>query len=176
MKLSESKTQKNLMTAFLRESGAFNEYTFYAEQAKTEGYEQIYNVFTKFAGNEQAHAKVWFKLFHNIAGTEENLKDAADLENYERTVMYSDFAKVAREEGFNDIADLFDKVAEVEKDHETVYKTLHEKVQNGCVFCCEEEVVWECGNCGHTVKGKTPPEKCPLCSHPKAYFAIKNQG
>ena len=173
MKLEESKTQKNLMTAFLRESGAFNEYTFYAEQAKQEGYEQIYNVFTKFAGNEQAHAKVWFKLFHNIADTEANLKDSADLENFERTVLYSDFAKEAREEGFDDIAKLFDEVALVEKAHEETYKTLLEKVKNGCVFESKQEVVWECGNCGHTLKGKTPPEKCPLCSHPKAYFAIK---
>lgn len=175
MKLKDSKTQQNLMTAFLRESGAYNEYTFYAQQAKKDGYEQIYNIFTQFADNEQAHSKIWFKLFHGIAGTEQNLKDAADLENYERTVLYSEFAKVAREEGFPDIAELFDGVAVIERQHEETYKCLLNKVKTDTVFVSEKEVVWKCNNCGHTHKGKTPPETCPVCSHPKAFFQIMQE-
>lgn len=172
MDFENSKTKNNLMTAFLRESGATNEYYFYAEQAKTDGYEEIAKVFTLFSENEKAHSKVWFKLFHKIAGTEENLKDAADLENYERSVLYSEFAATAREEGFEDIAKLFDGVAAIERQHEEQYKTFYEKVKNGCVFESQKEVVWKCANCGHTHKGKTPPEKCPVCSHPKAFFSI----
>ncbi len=174
MKLKDSKTYQNLMTAFLRESGAYNEYTFYAEQAKKDGYEEIYNVFTQFADNEQAHSKIWFKLFHGIAGTEENLKDAADLENYERSVLYAEFAKVAREEGYEDIAMLFDGVATIERQHEEEYKTLLQKVKNNTMFVEKQEVSWKCNNCGHIHKGKEPPEKCPICSHPKAFFSVSN--
>ncbi|MBQ3492831.1 MAG: rubrerythrin family protein [Clostridia bacterium] len=172
MKDKQTKTQENLMTAFLRESGAFNEYTFYAEQAKKDGYEQIYRIFTQFASNEQAHAKVWFKLFHTIAGTEENLKDSADLENFERTVLYSEFAKTAREEGFEDIAKLFDGVAAIERQHEEKYKELLEQVKNKKVFESQQETWWQCSNCGHRHKGFTPPEKCPVCSHPIAFFSV----
>ncbi len=175
MKFEESKTFKNLSTAYLREAGATLEYYFYAEQAKVDGYQQIANVLKTFGDNEMAHSKVWFKLFHNIADTEANLKDAKDLENYERTVLYAQFAKEAREEGFEDIANLFDGVSAIERAHEEVYKTLFEKVKNGCVFNAQEEVIWQCGNCGHRHKGKTPPETCPVCSHPKAYFSILNQ-
>lgn len=175
MKDVQSKTQDNLRTAFLRESGAFMDYTFYAEQAKADGYEQIAKVFTQFATNEQAHAKVWFQLFHGIAGTEDNLIDSIDLENHERTVMYLEFSKVARQEGFNDIADLFDGVADIEKEHEKVYKTLLENVQNNKVFKNEKEVIWQCQNCGHEHKGKNAPQKCPICSSAQAFFSIKQQ-
>ncbi len=170
MKLKDSKTAQNLMTAYLRESGAYNEYTFYAEQAKTEGYEQIYNIFTQFANNEQAHAKVWFKLFHTISSTEENLKDAADLENFERTVLYADFAKEARKEGFEDIAQIFDKVAEIEKQHEERYLCLYKQLKEGTFFEKQEDGEWKCLNCGHTLMGTEPPESCPVCSHPKGFF------
>ena len=159
------------MTAFLRESGAYNEYTFYAEQAKKDGFEAIYNTFTQFADNEQAHSKIWFKLFHGISCTEDNLNDAADLENYERSVLYSEFAKVARQENYNDIADLFDGVAVIEKQHEEEYKRLAQKVKNDTMFTEKSEVDWMCNNCGHIHKGKTAPEKCPVCSHPQAFFS-----
>ena len=172
MRLEDSKTKENLLTAFVKEAGAAAEYTFYAEQAKTDGYEQVYNVFTQFAANEQAHAKIWFKLFHGIAGTQDNLIDAADLEKHERTVMYADFAKVARSEGFEDIATLFDGVAEIEEQHEQRYRTLADDIKTGKVFCSKEIVEWQCANCGHIHSDKTPPEKCPICSHPKAFFAI----
>ena len=174
MKLKDSKTYQNLMTAYLRESGAYNEYTFYAEQAKKDGYEVIYNIFTQFADNEQAHSKIWFKLFHGISNTEENLVDAADLENYERTVLYSDFAKVAREEGYEDIANLFDGVAAIERQHEQVYKTLAEKVKTDTMFKDKKEVWWKCNNCGHLHKGLEAPQTCPVCSHPQAFFGIDN--
>ena len=125
MNFENSKTKDNLMTAFMRESGASNEYYFYAEQAKKDGYEDIAKTFSLFADNEKAHSKVWFKLFHGIAGTEDNLKDAADLENYERKVLYAEFAKTAREEGFEDIAKLFDGVAAIERQHEEQYRTFY---------------------------------------------------
>ncbi len=174
MKLKDSKTYQNLMTAYLRESGAYNEYTFYAEQAKKDGYEAIYNIFTQFADNEQAHSKIWFKLFHGISNTEENLVDAADLENYGRSVLYSDFAKVAREEGYEDIASLFDGVAAIERQHEETYRKLAEKVKNDAMFSSKKEVWWKCNNCGHLHKGLTAPEICPVCSHPQAFFGIDN--
>jgi rubrerythrin len=177
MNFEQSKTKNNLMTAFLRESGAALEYGFYAEQAKTDGYQDIANVFNKFAGNERAHAKVWFKLFHSIADTEGNLKDSMDLEHYERSVLYSEFSKVAEEEGFSDIAKLFDGVSAIERQHEEVYKTLYEKVKNDQVFSSETEVWWQCLNCGHIHKGLEPTETCPVCSHPQAYFTLsQNQG
>ena len=173
MDFENSKTKQNLMTAYLRESGAYNEYTYYAEQAKTEGFEEIYNTFNTFAHNEQAHAKIWFKIWHGISCTKDNLKDAADLENFERTVMYSDFAKIAREEGYEDIAKLFDGVAAVERAHEERYKTFFDKINNNAVFSSAQETVWICLNCGHVHKGKTPPETCPVCSYPQAYFMIQ---
>lgn len=170
MKAKSSKTQENLMTAFLRESGAFNEYTFYAQQAKKEGYEEIYNVFTQFAMNEQAHAKIWFKLFHGISNTQENLKDSADLENFERTVLYNDFAKVAREEGHEDIATLFEEVAQIEKQHEERYLCLLEQLKTNKFFVQPKAGEWQCLNCGKISKGTEPPEQCPVCSHPKGFF------
>ena len=170
MKASDSKTQENLMKAFLRESGAFNEYTFYAQQAKKEGYEEIYNVFTQFAMNEQAHAKIWFKLYHGISNTQENLKNSAQLENFERTVLYKDFASVAREEGHEDIANLFEGVAKIEHQHEQRFLCLLEQLKTDKYFSQPKSGEWLCLNCGHIAKGTNPPEQCPVCSHPQGYF------
>ena len=173
MNFKESKTFQNLQTAFLRESGAYNEYTFYAGQAKKEGYEEIYNTFTNFAANEQAHAKIWFKLFHAISSTQDNLVDAADLENFERTKLYSQFSTVAEEEGFTDIAFLFSEVAKIEKSHEEVYRELARKLKNCQMLCKQEKVTWQCLNCGHVLVDKCAPETCPVCSHPKGFFKVK---
>lgn len=170
MKDKTTKTQQNLMTAFLRESGAFMEYTFYSKQAKIDGFQDIANVFNLFANNEQAHAKVWFDLFHGLKNTCQNLKDAKDLENYESSVMYSEFSEIAKKEGFLDIATLFDKVAQVERQHEQTYQTLYEKVKDQSFFLRRSETEWQCLNCGHIHKGKTPPKTCPVCSHPEGYF------
>ncbi len=175
MNFNESKTKENLMTAFLRESGATLEYGFYAEQAKKDGFEKIAQTFNVFASNERAHAKVWFKLFHAIADTQGNLKDAKDLENFERSVLYSGFAKTAREEGFTDVAEKLEGVAVIERQHEEEYKALLEQVKNDCVFQSDEEVWWQCLNCGHRHKGTTPPETCPVCDHPQAFFTIKSE-
>lgn len=176
MKLSESKTLKNLREAFLAESGAYTEYEFYAEQAKNDGYQQIYRIFTTFAQNEKAHAEIWFKLYHEIAGTSDNLKSAADLENYERVKMYANFAETAKKEGFDDIADLFTKVGEIEGLHEQTYGELKKKVDNKKVFISDDEnTVWKCANCGHEYVGKDAPEQCPVCSYPKAFFYVKQR-
>ena len=172
MEFKDSKTRENLMTAFLRESGAYNEYTFYAQQAKKDGFESIYNLFNQFATNEQAHAKIWFKLWHGISCTEDNLIDSADLEKYEHSVLYKEFSKVANDEGFEDIALLFEQVGKIESRHEKEYKELFEKVKKDTIFVEKEEVAWKCLNCGHMHKGKQPPEICPVCSHPKAYFEV----
>lgn len=178
MELKGSKTEKNLMEAFAGESQARNKYTYYASQAKKEGYVQIAQVFESTANNEKEHAKIWFKLLHggSVADTMTNLEDAANGENYEWTEMYANFAKEAEEEGFTDIAFLFRKVAEIEKHHEDRYKKLLENVKNGAVFEKEEEVEWECANCGYRHKGKKSVEMCPVCKHPQAYFfKVENQ-
>ncbi len=174
MELKGSKTEKNLMEAFAGESQARNKYTYYASQAKKEGYVQISKIFEATADNEKEHAKLWFKLLHNgqIADTMTNLEDAANGENYEWTQMYAQFAKEAEEEGFKDIAFLFKKVAEIEKHHEDRYKKLLENVKNNKVFEKEEEVEWECANCGFRHKGAKSVEICPVCKHPRAYFFI----
>ncbi len=172
MELKGSKTEKNLMEAFAGESQARNKYTYYASQAKKEGYVQISKIFEATADNEKEHAKLWFKLLHNgqVADTMTNLEDAANGENYEWTEMYAQFAKEAEEEGFKDIAFLFKKVAEIEKHHEDRYKKLLENIKNGTVFEKAEEVEWECANCGFRHKGVKSVEVCPVCKHPKAYF------
>lgn len=175
MDFNESQTIKNLRTAFLAESGAMNEYNFFATQAKTDGFEYVAKTLNVFALNEKAHAEIWFKLYHGIAGTSDNLVSSMDLENYERTVMYADFAETARQEGFADIAALFDGVAEIEGAHEKTYKELRKQILNGKMFEGENDTVWKCANCGHIHTGKNPPEKCPVCSHPKAFF-YKTQG
>lgn len=174
MQLKGSKTEKNLEAAFAGESMARNKYTYYASKAKKDGYVQIAQLFEETAANEKEHAKIWFKLLHDgIAGTDVNLEDAAAGENYEWTDMYPTFAKEAREEGFDYIADLFERVAEVEKHHEERYKKLLENVKGGLVFSKDEDAIWQCINCGHICIGKKAPEVCPVCAHPQSYFQIK---
>ena len=175
MELKGSKTEQNLMTAFAGESQARNKYTYFASKAKKEGYEQIAAIFQETADNEKEHAKMWFKLLNGgeIGTTAENLKAAADGENYEWTDMYAEFAKTAKEEGFTRIAYLFEEVAKIEKEHEERYLKLLENVKDGKVFEAGEVKIWKCRNCGHIVVGTKAPEVCPVCSHPKAYFEIK---
>ena len=177
MELKGSKTEKNLMEAFAGESQARNKYTYYASKAKKEGYEQIADLFLETADNEKEHAKLWFKLLHenDVPSTIENLKDAASGENFEWTNMYERMAKEAKEEGFERIAFLFEAVAKIEKEHESRYLKLLENVENGLVFSKEGEKIWKCRNCGHIVIGKSAPEVCPVCAHPKAYFEIKSE-
>ena len=175
MELKGSKTEQNLMTAFAGESQARNKYTYFASKAKKEGYEQIAAIFQETSDNEKEHAKMWFKLLNGgeIGTTAENLKAAADGENYEWTDMYDEFAKIAKEEGFDHIAYLFEEVGKIEKEHEERYLKLLENVKEGKVFEAGEVKIWKCRNCGHIVVGTSAPEVCPVCSHPKAYFEIK---
>lgn len=170
--LKGTKTEANLATAFAGESQARNKYTFYASKAKKEGYEQIAALFTETANNEKEHAKIWFKLLHDgIGDTMENLKDAAAGENYEWTDMYATFAKEAREEGFDEIADKMEGVLKIEKEHEERYKALLDRVESATVFIGDEEyTVWKCRNCGHIHIGKEAPEICPVCDHARAHF------
>ena len=175
MELKGSKTEQNLMTAIAGESQARNKYTFFASQAKKDGYEQIAAIFQETADNEKEHAKLWFKLLNggSIGSTEENLKAAAAGENYEWTDMYAEFAKTAKEEGFARIAYLFEEVGKIEKEHEERYLKLLENVKEGKVFEAGEVKIWKCRNCGHIVVGTSAPEVCPVCNHPKAFFEIK---
>jgi rubrerythrin len=175
MELKGSKTEKNLMEAFSGESQARNKYTYYASKARKDGYEQIAAFFEETANNEKEHAKLWFKFLKggDIPNTVDNLNDAANGENYEWTKMYSDFALIAKEEGFNDIATLFEGVAKVEKSHEERYRKLLENIKDDTVFKKDEEKIWICRNCGHIHIGKEAPERCPVCSHPKAFFELK---
>ncbi len=175
MELRGSKTEANLYAAFAGESQARNKYTYYAEQAKKDGYEQISAIFKETADNEEQHAKIWFKLISggNIPETKVNLQDGINGENYEWTEMYQEFAKTAREEGFNEIAFLFELVAKIEKEHEERYKQLLDNINDGSVFKREEEVIWICRNCGHIHVGKQPPGVCPTCAHPQSYFEIR---
>ena len=175
MELRGSQTEKNLQAAFAGESQARNKYTYYAAQAKKDGYVQISRIFEETANNEKEHAKIWFKLLHGgkVADTLTNLEDAAYGENYERTDMYATFAKEAREEGFNDIALLFENVAKIEKDHEERYRKLYANIKDGIVFEKDNAIVWECGNCGFAYEGKNAVEVCPVCAHPKSYFFEK---
>ncbi len=171
MELKGSKTEQNLMTAFAGESQARNKYTYYASKAKKEGYEQIAEIFTETANNEKEHAKIWFKELHDkdVPSTLENLKDSANGENYEWTDMYHQFAVEAREEGFMEIADLFEGVGAIEKEHEKRFLKLYENMQNEMVFKSEEETIWICRNCGHIYRSKEALEVCPICKHGKAY-------
>lgn len=172
MNLKGSQTEKNLMTAFAGESQARNKYTFYASKAKKEGYEQIAALFLETADNEKEHAKLWFKYLHDgeVPSTDVNLVDAASGENYEWTDMYANFAKVAKEEGFTEIAAKFELVAKIEAEHEKRYLALLEKVKSDRVFISSEVVIWKCRNCGHIHVGKEAPLVCPTCNHPQAYF------
>jgi len=174
--LKGTRTEANLMAAFAGESQARNKYTYYAGQAKKEGYEQIASLFLETAENEREHAKIWFKLLHggSVPDTIANLKDAAAGEHFEWTDMYAKFAEEARAEGFDKIAVLFDMVGKVEKEHEERYLTLLANVEGGRVFVREStETVWECRNCGHIHTGVKASEMCPVCNHPKAYFEIR---
>ena len=172
--LKGTQTEKNLMAAFAGESQARNKYTYYASKARKEGYNQRASIFEETANNEKEHAKIWFKLLHDgMPSTTENLKDAADGENYEWTDMYAKFAKEAKEEGFDKIAYLFEAVGKIEKEHEERYRKLLENLENGSVFEKDGEVYWICQNCGHIHKGKTPPKVCPVCAHPQSYFEVR---
>ncbi len=172
-----TKTEANLMAAFAGESQARNKYSYYASKAKKDGYQQIAALFEETANNEKEHAKIWFKLLHggSVPSTIENLKDAADGENYEWTDMYAGFAKDAKEEGFDDIARLFEMVGEIEKAHEERYRKLLANIEGGIVFSRDGDKIWECRNCGHIVIGQEAPELCPVCAHPKAYFQLKSE-
>ena len=175
MELKGSRTEQNLMTAFAGESQARNKYTYYASKAKKDGYEQIAAIFEETANNEKEHAKMWFKELHGgqVPDTLDNLVDAANGENYEWTDMYAEFAKVAREEGFDRIAYLFEGVAAIEKEHEERYRKLIENIEGGLVFSRDGDKIWKCRNCGHIVIGKEAPKVCPICAHPQSYFEIK---
>ena len=175
MELKGSKTEKNLWEAFAGESQARNKYTYFASKAKKDGYEQIAAIFEETAQNEKEHAKIWFKLLNGgeIPSTVDNLQAAAGGENFEWTDMYARMAKEAKEEGFNEIAFLFEEVGKIEKEHEERYLKLLANVKDGLVFSKDGDRIWKCRNCGHIVVGKQAPEICPVCAHPKAYFEIK---
>ncbi len=174
MNLKGTKTEKNLWEAFAGESMARNKYTYFASKAKKDGYEQISAIFQATADNEKEHAKLWFKLLNDgIGSTLDNLKAAAAGENDEWTDMYARMAKEAHEEGFEDIARLFEGVAAIEKEHEERYLKLVENIENGTVFKKDSKVVWICRNCGHIVDSIEAPELCPVCAHPQAYFELR---
>ena len=171
--LKGTKTEKNLWEAFAGESQARNKYTYFASKAKKDGYVQIAKIFEETAANEKEHAEIWFKLLQGIGSTAENLKSAAEGENYEWTDMYAQMAVDAREEGFDHIAFLFEQVGKIEKEHEERYRKLLANVEGGLVFSRDGDMIWQCSNCGHIHVGKQAPEVCPVCVHPKAYFQIK---
>ena len=175
MELKGTKTEANLRAAFAGESQAHTKYQYYASKAKKDGFVQIGTLFEETAKNEKEHAKIWFKLLHGgaVPGTVENLTDAAEGENYEWTDMYAQFAKEAKEEGFSDIAFLFEKVGEIEKEHEERYRKLLANIQEGIVFSRDGDRIWECSNCGHIVVGPKAPELCPVCNHPQSYFMLR---
>ena len=175
MELKGSRTEANLMAAFAGESQARNKYTYYASKARKDGYEQIAAIFEETANNEKEHAKMWFKELHggSVPDTLENLEDAAAGENYEWTDMYAEFAKVAKEEGFTKIANLFEGVAKIEKEHEERYRKLIDNINEKKVFSKDGDAIWICRNCGHVVIGKQAPMVCPVCAHPQSYFELK---
>ena len=175
MELKGSKTEQNLMKAFAGESQARNKYTYFASKAKKDGYEQIAAIFEETANNEKEHAKMWYKELNGgtIPSTIDNLKEAADGENYEWTDMYEDFAKTAEEEGFNALAIKFRQVAAIEKHHEERYRKLLKNINDEVVFSRDDEKIWICRNCGHIVIGKKAPGVCPVCAHPQSFFEIK---
>ena len=175
MELKGSKTEQNLMAAFAGESQARNKYTYFASKAKKDGYEQIAAIFEETANNEKEHAKMWFKELNGgeVPSTIENLKSAADGENYEWTDMYEEFAKVAKEEGFTAIAKKFEAVAKIEKEHEQRYRKLLKNIEDEVVFSGDGDTIWICRNCGHVVIGKNAPKVCPVCNHPQSYFERK---
>jgi rubrerythrin len=171
--LAGTKTENNLKAAFAGESQARNKYTFFASTARKEGYEQIADLFEITAGNERMHAKLWFKFLNGIGETPENLKSCIAGENYEWTSMYPGFAKVARDEGFDTIAEIFERVAKIEKEHEGRYKKLLENLTSGKVFKKDQEMVWVCRECGYNHTGTEAPKNCPTCAHPQAFFELR---
>ena len=173
--LKGTKTEKNLQEAFAGESMARNKYTFFASKAKKDGYVQISNIFLETAANEKEHAELWYKYLNGgkVSDTATNLEDAAGGENFEWTVMYARMAREAREEGFDEIADKMEGVAAIEKEHEERYRRLLDNVRKEMVFSRDNDVIWQCSNCGHIVIGKKAPEECPVCNHAQAYFQVK---
>ena len=173
--LKGTKTEKNLQEAFAGESMARNKYTYWASKAKKDGYVQIANIFEETAANEKEHAKMWFKLLDVVddTATPENLEAAAGGENFEWTDMYARMAKEAREEGFDEIAEKFEGVAKIEKEHEERYLKLLDNIKKERVFSKDGDVIWQCSNCGHIVIGQKAPDECPVCNHPQAYFQVK---
>ena len=173
MNLKGTKTEKNLMEAFAGESMARNKYTYFASKAKKDGYVQISQIFEETAANEKEHAKIWYKYLHDgVASTPENLKDAANGENFEWTDMYARMAREAREEGFDEIAAKFEMVGAIEKHHEERYRKLLANINDKKVFSKDGDAIWQCSNCGHIVIGKDAPEICPVCDHPQSYFQV----
>ena len=170
-----SKTEKNVKKALAGERQARNKYTYFASQAKKEGYVQMAKIFEETAANEKEHAKIWFKLLCGgaVPDTAGCLAMAAGGEHDEWTEMYPRMAQEAKEEGFNQIAALFNMVAGIEKEHEERYLALAENLANSKVFAREEQQVWQCSNCGYTYIGKSAPLKCPVCAHPQSYFELK---
>lgn len=175
MELKGSKTEANLWKAFAGESQARNKYTYFASQARKDGFEQIAAIFEETAGNEKEHAKLWFKALGGLKTTAENLIDAAEGEHYEWTDMYKEMSETAREEGFHALADQFAAVAKIEKSHEERYMKLAENIENNEVFKRAGVKVWYCRNCGHLEYGTDAPEVCPVCSHPRAFFEIRTE-
>ena len=175
MELKGSKTEQNLLAAFAGESQARNKYTYFASKAKKDGYEQIAAIFEETANNEKEHAKMWYKELHGgeIPSTVDNLKEAADGENYEWTDMYEEFAKTAEEEGFTALAKKFRMVGEIEKHHEERYRKLLKNIEDEVVVSKDGDRIWICRNCGHVVVGKSAPKVCPVCAHPQSFFEVK---
>ena len=173
--LKGTKTEKNLQEAFAGESQARNKYTFFASTEKKDGFVQISKIFEETAANEKEHAELWYKYLNGgkISDTVTNLADAAGGENFEWTDMYARMAKEAREEGFDEIAEKFEGVALIEKEHENRYRKLLDNIKRERVFSKDNDVIWQCSNCGHIVIGKRAPEECPVCNHAQAYFQVK---
>ena len=173
--LKGTKTEKNLQEAFAGESMARNKYTYFASKAKKDGYVQIAAIFEETAANEKEHAKMWYKLLNGgkVSDTVKNLEDAANGETFEWTDMYARMAQEAREEGFDEIAEKFEGVAAIEKEHEERYRKLLKNIHDKKVFSKDGDVIWQCANCGHIVIGKQAPEVCPVCDHPQSYFQVK---
>ena len=175
MELKGSKTEKNLLAAFAGESQAQNKYSYFASQARKEGYEQIAAIFQETADNEKEHAKREFKFLKGIGDTKANLLTAAEGENHEWTSMYPEFAKVARKERFTKIAEIFEEIAKVEKEHEKRYKKLLKNLEEGRVFKKDKSVMWKCRNCGYIYEGTEPPKICPACDHPQSYYELLSE-
>ena len=175
MKRKGTKTEMNLLAAFAGETQAYTKYEYYASRAKKDGYEQMAAIFQETAGNEKEHAKLWFKLLNDgaVPDTMRNLEDAAAGEHYEWTDMYAGFAKDARDEGFEAVAQMFEGVAAIEKEHEERYRQLLENIKNGVVFLRNGDIAWKCRNCGHIHIGTAAPEVCPVCAHPQSYFEMR---